>query len=178
MLLDTKDGVRCDICNMIQRDNFIYYSYDCRLRYSIDNNHEYQELDSTPDTSLDVCDICYNAHAQYVVENYKPTVVKPTRHYPKGIYCDLSSVLLIGNYKFYHISITKVHVVFNHKQSKCSKCGKKRISETCECGSNNFDVPISSSTTPRILDINVAEEYYLKMTEAFKKQSGESSKWS
>lgn len=69
MLLKSKDGIRCDLCGVPFRENFIYYSCDGHIN-QIDvskriNNKTSQTI------SFDMCSNCYSQYTNIIMSHIK-----------------------------------------------------------------------------------------------------------
>lgn len=67
--LESRDGVRCDLCHMILRDKFRYYSYDLK-KTLISRGMAPSVLKANRKVnanSIDVCGICHDKFAKRIV---------------------------------------------------------------------------------------------------------------
>ncbi len=102
MLLKTKDGVACDLCGSISKENFIYYSFESTP----------VQIDTTAcivsqqpkDLDIDVCEKCYESTITTVKKNLAPAIARGT------VKCDLCVKVMNGKFQYHIILIHKVHV--------------------------------------------------------------------
>jgi hypothetical protein len=102
MLLKTKDGIYCDLCGSIYKDNFMYFSFE-GTPVSVDTaacsvSQQPRDLD------LDVCEKCYSNTEQAVRKNLAPAIIRGT------IKCDLCTKVMSGKFGYHIVLIHRVHV--------------------------------------------------------------------
>lgn len=102
MLLKTKDGVACDLCGTISRENFVYYSFES-TPVMVDTGAS-MVLRQPKDLDIDVCEKCYADAEEMVRKNLAPAVV------PNTVKCDMCTKTLSGKFQYHIILIHKVHV--------------------------------------------------------------------
>lgn len=102
MLLKTKDGIACDLCGTIAKDNFVYYSFEGKPVLVDAAAHLVSQ--QPKDLDLDVCEKCYADAEQVVRKNLAPAVV------PGTVKCDLCTKLMSGKFQYHIVLIHKVHV--------------------------------------------------------------------
>lgn len=102
MLLKTKDGICCDLCGSIYKENFEYYSFE-GTPVSVDTAacivaRQPKDLD------LDVCGKCYSNAEQTVKKNLASVIARGT------VKCDLCTKVMSGKFQYHIVLIHKVHV--------------------------------------------------------------------
>lgn len=100
MMLSDKLGISCDICRTAFRYEFVYYSIDFN-RVKVQNNTRPAE-DHKIDLSVDVCEACWVPIAETIVRCYRAVY--------QGIVCDLSGILMFGNFEYFSGRVDKVLV--------------------------------------------------------------------
>lgn len=103
MLLKTKDGIACDLCCSIHKENFIYYSLE-GIPVNVDTN-TFLVAKQSKDIDLDICEKCYNDTEQTVRKHL--AAAPPARG---TIKCDLCPKIMTGKFTYHIILIHKVHV--------------------------------------------------------------------
>ena len=172
MLLPKRDGIICDMCSDISKDDFKYHSYDFRSVRVHDNRMDPIEFRNASDNTLDVCENCHGKIKKLVMKFHKASPCKPIRHYHTGITCDITGSRLSGSYSFKHCDIADVTVKMSHKPYICMEC-KKPVKdaetgcETCENSetAKNADV----NTLERALEIWMCLEAHDVIMEKVKK---------
>lgn len=94
MLLDTKDGISCDKCHRIYKNDFTYYSYDF-----------YKQPGTSLTSSFDVCESCTEKITNTIIEINK---TPPKKH---QIRSDITGKVLTEHY------MVIAHKVTVNKQS-------------------------------------------------------------
>ena len=100
MLLSSKDGITCDYCGTIYKDQFTYYSTKATEHELINNRR------STPrDANFhsDMCVACYEMLLKDVKNNLG-------KHRKDKIKCDLSNIYKSGTFVYYIMLFDKVDV--------------------------------------------------------------------
>lgn len=101
MFLQTRDGVRCDICGTSHRKKFTYYSMDCG---SISVNSSKQLVGATADkSSHDVCEACY----EKMLDKCRANIGDVQKD---KIKCDQCPTYMAGTFIFIRSIFTKVEV--------------------------------------------------------------------
>ena len=100
MLLNTKDGISCDICGTIYKDNFVYYSWES-TKFAVSPPSAPQQ---EKDLDTDVCEKCYgNAESKvkaFIADRLVPGTIK----------CDFCSDKLSGKFIYHRFLIHKVTI--------------------------------------------------------------------
>jgi hypothetical protein len=102
MLLKTKDGIACDLCGSISKENFVYYSFE-GTPVSVDTA-ACIVAQQPKDLDIDVCEKCYTEAEQIVRKNLAPAVVRGT------VKCDLCTKVMSGKFQYHIVIIHKVYV--------------------------------------------------------------------
>jgi uncharacterized Zn finger protein len=102
MLLKTKDGVACDLCGTISKENFTYYSFE-GTPVLVDAATCVVSQQSK-DLDIDVCEKCYSEAEQVVRKNIAPAIARGT------VKCDLCTKVMSGKFQYHIVLIHKVHV--------------------------------------------------------------------
>lgn len=87
--LITRDGIKCDLCNMVLKDNFLYYSYDLHRATILNGRHPsiLRANRSNPIRSIDVCGNCHSKFSNLIVNANKKLLINQIR----GLaYCELT----------------------------------------------------------------------------------------
>ena len=113
MLLPAKNGLCCDRCGLTVIDRFTYYSFDAQ-EVSVHSNT--MSL-SNPTSSFDICQRCMEELKTIIIKHYKPYRIINNKSCPQGIFCDLTSTRLAGNFTCYYISVSVVVVDVNARPS-------------------------------------------------------------
>lgn len=66
MLLDTKNGIVCDLCNRPHKNQFVYYSMRM-VKVSVDVDAK-QTIHTDTDIDLDVCEFCKKKLEERILE--------------------------------------------------------------------------------------------------------------
>lgn len=126
MLLQTSDGIACDICGSIHRSEFTYYSMDVQSIVT-DSSKMTTGVGATKD-AFDVCGICYNKWLDQCKTNLGDLR-------KNKIKCDLCPQYLSGKFEYFRAIFTKVDVEkgeaegkfetnLDHQHMDYSMCGK------------------------------------------------------
>lgn len=110
MFLKTKDGISCDVCGTIYKDNFAYYSFESTLIAVDSKNLAVQQHHK--DLDLDVCEKCYLNAESKVKKNISKVVV------PNTIKCDFCPTILKGSFNYHRMLIHRVLVDSSQKDPK------------------------------------------------------------
>lgn len=100
MFLKTRDGIICDFCGTVYKNQFVYYSTRS-VKYELVNN-----MRSMPEDAglyADICTKCYDN----LLDEVKKNLGKPQAN---KIKCDLSNTYKSGTFTYYIIYIDKVDV--------------------------------------------------------------------
>jgi hypothetical protein len=159
MQLPSKDGIRCDGCGMIFRDDFTYHSIDFKSAKTKYGQHlslsELQYADIVG--SYDYCSICTEKIFDQIVKINGSASGRKT-----GLrYCDFTnSDLMQGSQLYYYASITQVNVKLAGKPYLCEKCGSITQSPTtiCKCGHNKFEKKADINTISRQVELFLVED--------------------
>lgn len=100
MLLTSKDGISCDLCAMIYKNRFTYYSLESKGLMVNTTGTSIAQLGK--DLDIDVCEACYNA----MIEAVKKYIVNGTGR--GSIKCDFCPKVQSGNFKYHVLAIHKV----------------------------------------------------------------------
>ena len=126
MFLETRDGIRCDLCEATHRERFSYYSVD-------QSTHSIQGIARATANadSFDVCSSCYDKLIERCKANLGP-------HDRNAIKCDLCKTYMKGNFTYYRYVFAKVEVdrdrkpegpasvIYKHMDfNVCGKCNKE-----------------------------------------------------
>lgn len=102
MLLRTKDGISCDICSTIYKDQFNYYSFESNGIAVDSAAMRVSQLGK--DLDIDVCEKCYIAAEEKVRKHIAKTP-------PAGaVKCDFCTNILKGKFSYHRMLIHKVEV--------------------------------------------------------------------
>lgn len=100
MLLSTRDGISCDLCGIILKNKFTYFSVESK-GIQVDASKA-QVVQLGKDLDVDVCDPCYTkmeeAVRKYVVNGVQRGTIK----------CDFCPKILSGAFKYHVLLIHKV----------------------------------------------------------------------
>lgn len=100
MLLPSKDGISCDLCSMIQKNRFTYYSLDSKGVQV--NAAAASVVQLGKDLDIDICEKCYmdmiTAVKKYIVNGTKRGTIK----------CDFCPKTLSGAFKYHVLALHKV----------------------------------------------------------------------
>lgn len=177
MQIETKDGIKCDGCGMLQKGDFTYYSIDFKLAKTKYGNHfslndlQYADVVET----LDYCPKCTEKLKEHVVEvNGRATNRKTGLRY-----CDLSGIDLMNQTIYYYAGITKAYVKHSGIHFKCDKCGEPSANpeKVCKCGHNHFVKSAQVTTDPRYLEIFLSEKIMSDFSIRKEKLSKEGNNW-
>lgn len=100
MLLASKDGISCDLCSIIHRNRFTYYSIESKGLQVNASANSIAQLGK--DLDIDVCEACYNA----MIEAVKKYIVNGTSR--GSIKCDFCPKVQSGSFKYHVLIIHKV----------------------------------------------------------------------
>lgn len=100
MLLSSKDGISCDLCSMILKNKFTYYSIDSKGIQVNTATASMAQLGK--DLDIDVCEGCYTA----MIEAVKKYIVNGTAR--GSVKCDFCPKVVSGNFKYHILAIHKV----------------------------------------------------------------------
>ena len=116
MLLSSKDGIGCDLCGVIYRNRFTYYSLESKGIQVNAAAHSVVQLGK--DMDIDVCEKCYTD----MIEAVKKYLVNGTKR--GTIKCDFCPKVLNGAFKY--------HTLLIHKVS-ADRMSKRRVHRTFRC---------------------------------------------
>ncbi len=181
MLLETGDGIRCDLCNLSARHRFTYFSYDIQELQFDKLKLEPIQYNRQPKHSFDLCGMCDEKYRQTVVHNYK-AVPRNSGSYPNGIMCELSGAMLTDKQTIYYAIVTKVTVEVDQNQVICRQCkAVNPINTKCKkCKSNTFDRYTQIDSLPRDYEFAIGAEEFSKLKTKISKISNipENNLWS
>lgn len=100
MLLKEKNGIICDFCGVIYKNQFTYYSISAIIGKVL-NNMRVSRDDAKFNT--DCCIACYESMRETCLK-----FVGPFKH--KTIKCDFSDQYLSGTFNYYILNFDKVEV--------------------------------------------------------------------
>ena len=100
MLLQDRNGICCDFCGLIFKDQFIYYPFDTS-KLKIVNNMRVSSINAK--FSKDMCEQCYEG----LLEDVKTHIGVFKRGHVK---CDLSKTYGTGTFDYYILNFHKVDV--------------------------------------------------------------------
>lgn len=148
MLLETSDGIKCDICKSQQKLDFTYYSLDFRKCTMPPGAKPY--IHSTVINDIDMCQGCFDNMAAVIVKNYKAAA--------NGINCDFTGQELSGDFIF--MKVSKIAVSSEGIKAKCNKCEREfdfnRESESaCSCGSNDLSIALNTQVDNNFLEVYI-----------------------
>jgi len=182
MQLKERDGIACDQCGTSYRHDFVYYSFDFRQVDVIGNRKP--SLDSIFHqpiiASIDVCSTCFNKISNDVIDNYNK-ILSPIRRTRVETTCELSGLVMAGNYAYYHINVTEVVVRVSDQFYMCIKCKNKIVDvkkQCSKCDGIEFSRPMSTKMTDRFVEINVCVDVYKKMLETATRAKQIANTWS
>jgi hypothetical protein len=116
MLTQDKHGINCDRCGMQIVEKFTYYSFDAK-EVTVTNNSMSFAHGITPTYSFDICSRCMAELKAIIIKCYKPSRIIDNRSCPNGIFCDLSGILMHGNFTCFYICVSVVAVDINGNPS-------------------------------------------------------------
>jgi hypothetical protein len=182
MQLKERNGIACDHCGTTYRHDFLYYSFDIRYVAVIANRRP--SLDMIFQTniifSLDICSICFDKISADIVKNYSKILSAQRRTRIETV-CEISGAVLLGDYIYYHINVTKATVRTSGQPHICVKCKTKTMEPTkpcSKCQGSNFYCPASVSAIDRFVEVNISEEVYKRFTELAGKMRQVAGQWS
>lgn len=164
MLLETGDGIRCDLCNLSARHRFTYFSYDI-LELQFDKLHlESIQYNRKPNHSFDLCGMCDDKYRQTVIHNYQ-AVKSGNGSYPTGIRCELTGNVLVEKQTIYYAIVTKVTVEVDEHQVICKQCKTVNpISTPCKkCKGTSFDRNIQVDSFPRDYEFVIGSQAFKEL---------------
>lgn len=100
MLLETNDGVGCDLCSLEMKDKFTYYSFVFK---KIEVKNGFTTIGNSVDWDIEICSICYNNmldRCRKHIGNIKSGFIK----------CDLCPAYNNGNFEYFVTRLDKVTV--------------------------------------------------------------------
>lgn len=100
MLLSSKDGISCDLCGLIQKNRFTYYSIESKGLQVNTAGASIVQLGK--DLDIDVCEGCYGS----MIEAVKKYLVNGSKR--GTIKCDFCPKVEVGNFKYHVLGIHKV----------------------------------------------------------------------
>lgn len=100
MLLNSKDGISCDLCGFVQKNRFTYYSMESKGLQVNTAGNSIAQLGK--DLDIDVCEKCYGA----MLEAVKKYIVNGTKR--GSIKCDFCPSVKSGTFKYHALIIHKV----------------------------------------------------------------------
>jgi len=103
MLLNGKDGIKCDYCGSIHQTDFKYYSVDVS-QCTINGGREQSK---TSYSTYDWCERCMDHFAELIKKHYKPVNASQDR---RITHCELSGQILTGTYIMYRMNIDAITV--------------------------------------------------------------------
>ncbi|MEM3000669.1 MAG: hypothetical protein QXP41_00555 [Candidatus Nitrosocaldus sp.] len=110
MLLSTKDGIYCDICGTIYKDQFTYFSWESNeVVVNPPNVSKHGK-----DLDIDVCEKCYIAAENKVRQFISNKVI------PGTIKCDFCTNVMKGSFIYHKFIIHKVHIDRNKQANGAS----------------------------------------------------------
>ncbi len=137
MLINNGSGIRCDLTGEILNGDFVYYSVSgTMVHVSVDK----VTPNRTAMLDLDISESAYQAFIERCRPNLGHTVRKGS------LKCDLSGVVMSGEYDYWHLTFDKVTVPISKADSK----------------TGNVPLVIMNG----VFDLNVAVEEVKKMMEA------------
>jgi hypothetical protein len=116
MFLTTKDGIICDLCGIIYKDEFIYYGVTASKISLVSNMRSGAPSEVL---SADFCTPCYDKILDQVRANLGP-------HSRKSIKCDMSKQRKAGTFDYYRLIFD--HIDVNRNREPDVKIERK------ECG--------------------------------------------
>jgi hypothetical protein len=100
MFLDSKDGISCDHCGTIYKDQFVYYSTRA-IKYVFQGRH--RSPPQNTDFNTDMCSSCYEKLLDQVRK-----FIGPNRK--DKIKCDLSNTYKSSNFTYYLVYFDRIDV--------------------------------------------------------------------
>lgn len=172
MLLETGDGIRCDLCNLSARHRFTYFSYDI-LELQFDKLRlEPIQYSKKPHHSFDLCGMCDEKYRQTVIHNFKPLPCN-SGSYPNGIMCELSGNIITDKQTVYYAIVTKVTVEVDQNQVVCRQCKTVNQPNTqCKkCKGTIFDRHTQVNSQPRDYEFVICAETFSQLKSKITKLS-------
>jgi hypothetical protein len=140
MFLETRDGIKCDICGSVHRERFTYYSVDQtpheRVAMAVASGHA---------ESFDICESCFDSMKEECKKNLG-TVQRGS------IKCDSCPKYMQGEFKYYRAIIAKVVVDRDQKEEGpldveyrcmdfnfCDDCGSLLLNKVKETRKSHSD---------------------------------------
>ena len=100
MFLTTKDGIICDLCGIIYKDEFVYYAIAASKISLINNMRVGPPTDAL---NADICTPCYDKMLDKVRANLGS-------HSHQSIKCDLSKQRKSGTFDYYRLIFDRIDV--------------------------------------------------------------------
>lgn len=167
----SKQGVYCDFCHILYKEDFDYHSLDVK-KITVYNNIRPslgEMLNTKVVDSFDVCTECMEDLRFKVVDNY-------SKLYKSGVFCEVSGEKLSGSYRFFYVVAVDVSVNMSKQPFVCVKCGKKSFNNSqCSCGCDDFRRSAVVVSGHRDLEISISEAVYNGWKEEKSKQK--TSNW-
>lgn len=154
MQLSDKSGISCDYCGLQHKNDFVYFSYDCKSVDSYSTNISLDQLLTLPVTySYDICGSCHEDFKKRIISNYAKLSPKRKR------YCELSGEPISKEY--YYVVVSQVTIKLSGQPNICTKCktSTHQTNAVCsKCGGREFIKVASQGIDQRHLEINVSEK--------------------
>lgn len=174
MQTPNRDGISCDLCNTVYKDDFKYYSFDLRRveggRYSYDQI-KLQDICQ----SIDVCTLCMAEIKPKIIQHNK---VPP----PKGqIKDELDGSIINISKPYYYVNVTFAQVRITGQPNICVNCQQSTFDKgkpCSKCGNNNFVNLAATDTYDDFVEFYIAENSFTDLTKAIKKNDNQPSNWS
>jgi len=101
MLLQTKDGIKCDLCSTEYKNSFNYYSIDCS-KVHVDVRAKYTTK-ATKEYDFDVCELCWEGMRESIME-----YGVESRGFK--LKCELCGHMMAGKFDYYYAEIHYVPI--------------------------------------------------------------------
>ncbi len=182
MQLSDKTGISCDNCGTSYQQDFVYYSFDIRSITVTDNRKPSLEMihHANITFSLDICTNCYDKIKDEIIKQ-NSKIISNKRRVRIETVCELSGKVLVGNYTYYHVNITRVNVKTTGQPNICVGCKAQTFEndKPCiKCKGIKFLRPAILSLDDRHVEFSICEEIYKKFTETVISIRRVASQWS
>jgi len=164
--MQTKDktGIICDFCALMNREEFLYYSLDFKKVEIFNDSYTGLEyiLRLPTHLSYDICSICF--------DEIKINVINNNANIQRGIFCELSGVLLHGTFIYYYCLVSKVDVKLSGQTSFCVECksiASDKTQKCKKCGCAKFITPAKVAADKRFFEFSLCQTELVKFKDKF-----------
>lgn len=139
------NSLRCDYCNTIIKDDFVYYSFDF---YLVDVINNVKNFSTDTVLSVDFDEECMILYRERIKLAYAPPKTGMFR-------CDISGEAFgASNFKYYYCKVSKVAVSLTDQPYMCNTCNKAVDIKKVPC-----DKCTSETVVNRIAQVDVDNRY-------------------